>query len=326
MSMAIPEPDRELLRGVIDMHLHSAPCLYERPFDDIECARQARDAGYRALVLKSIWSPNGDRVELVRKVVPGIHLFGGVVLNHSVGGLNPIAMRAAVGLGAKVVWMPTVHAKNHIDYFGVPTYPWLAQRVPGLSLGSPPPLRVVDERGQVVPEVIETLEIAASTNVVIATGHIDAEEIIALLRHAGDIGFNKVVCTHVGWHSTDWSLDEMKQMADMGAYLEFTINPCMPARQRRDPQDFARNILAVGPERCIMSTDLGQRDNAHPIEGYRMFIRILMNGGLSESDIHLIARRNPAWLLDLPDEPEDVVIGSDVELQTAASAHDGLHG
>jgi hypothetical protein len=320
MTMKIPEPDKKLLRGVIDMHLHSAPCLYDRPFDDIECALQARDAGYRALVLKSIWSPNGDRVELVRKVVPGIHLFGGMVLNHSVGGFNPHAMRAAVGLGAKVVWMPTVHAKNHIDYFGVPTYPWLALRVPGLSLGSPPPLRVVDGRGNLLPEVTEILEIAASTNVVIATGHIDAEEIFVLLKQAREIGLDKVVCTHVGWHCTDWSLDDMKRMADMGAFLEFTINPCMPARQRRDPQVFASNILAVGPERCITSTDLGQRDNAHPVEGYRMFIRILMNNGLSDCDIDLIARRNPAWLLDLPEEEDDVVVGSDVELQRDASA------
>ena len=133
MSLSIPEPDRELIRGVIDMHLHAAPCLFDRPFDEIEIATEARDAGYRGLVLKSIFSMNADRVELVRKVVPGIELFGSIVFNHTVGGLNPSAMRAAIGFGAKVAWLPTVHAQRHVEFFGMPTYPWLGERNPSLS-------------------------------------------------------------------------------------------------------------------------------------------------------------------------------------------------
>ena len=305
MTLAIPPADRELLQGVIDMHLHALPCLLDRPFDEIDIAIQARDAGFRALVLKSIFTSNADRVELIRKCVPGIDLFGGVVFNHTVGGLNPIAMRAAMGFGAKVVWMPTVHAANHINYFGAATYPWVKhQRLKTFAQAKVEPIRLIDEHGKLHREVVEIIELAAEAGIVIATGHIAVDEIFALLARCREIGFDRVVCTHVGWHATDWSLDDMKRMAELGAILEFTINPCMPARQRSNPADFAKRILEVGAEHCITSTDLGQLDNAHPVEGYRMFLRILMDNGLSDHDIDLVARRNPARLLDLSEVTE----------------------
>jgi hypothetical protein len=303
MSLSIPEPDRELIRGVIDMHLHAAPCLFDRPFDEIEIATEARDAGYRGLVLKSIFSMNADRVELVRKVVPGIELFGSIVFNHTVGGLNPSAMRAAIGFGAKVAWLPTVHAQRHVEFFGMPTYPWLGERNPSLShllKEERKPLRLLDDEGKLVKEATEIIELAADAGVVIGTGHVSAEEIFPTLIRAKEIGFKKMICTHVGWHATAWSRDEMMRMADLGATLEFTVNPCMPARQQANPKDFADHIRAVGPERCILASDLGQRDNAHPVEGFRMFLRMMRNYGINDAELNLLTRSNPARLLDLP--------------------------
>jgi hypothetical protein len=209
--------------------------LFDRPFDEIEIATEARDAGYRGLVLKSIFSMNADRVELVRKVVPGIELFGSIVFNHTVGGLNPSAMRAAIGFGAKVAWLPTVHAQRHVEFFGMPTYPWLGERNPSLShllKEERKPLRLLDDEGKLVKEATEIIELAADAGVVIGTGHVSAEEIFPTLIRAKEIGFKKMICTHVGWHATAWSRDEMMRMADLGATLEFTVNPCMPARQQ----------------------------------------------------------------------------------------------
>jgi len=303
MSLSIPEPDRELIRGVIDMHLHAAPCLFDRPFDEIEIATEARDAGYRGLVLKSIFSMNADRVELVRKVVPGIELFGSIVFNHTVGGLNPSAMRAAIGFGAKVAWLPTVHAQRHVEFFGMPTYPWLGERNPSLShllKEERKPLRLLDDEGKLVKEATEIIELAADAGVVIGTGHVSAEEIFPTLIRAKEIGFKKMICTHVGWHATAWSRDEMMRMADLAATLEFTVNPCMPARQQANPKDFADHIRAVGAERCILASDLGQRDNAHPVEGFRMFLRMMRNYGINDAELNLLTRSNPARLLDLP--------------------------
>jgi hypothetical protein len=296
-SIEIAAVDRDMMKGVIDMHLHAAPCLLERPFDEIEIARQARDVGYRGLVLKSIFAPNADRLQFVRDAVPGIELFGGVVLNHTVGGINPEAVASAVGFGAKLVWLPTVHAANHVKFFGVSYYPWQKQKGYRRDIV---PISVINDRGELIPEAIEILDIAKQAGLVIGSGHISAEEILAVLSYAAKIGFDKVVATHVGWHATDWSDDELKRMRDLNCTFEFTINPAMPSRQQANPKTFAKRMMMLGTDRCITGTDLGQIDTAHPIDGYRMWLRILRNNGFSDDDLDRVARRNPSRLLDLP--------------------------
>lgn len=300
MSFSFSRADADLLHGAIDMHLHTMPCLFDRPLDDIEAAEQARAAGYRGLVLKSIYSPNADRVELVRRVVPGIELFGSLVLNHSVGGLNPEAVRTAIGFGAKVMWLPTVHAQHHFDHFGMPTYPWLAQRAGSLPQASVQGITLLDAAGGLKPEVQEILSLAKAGGLVTGTGHIALDEVYAVARFGREIGYEKLVQTHVGWHATDWPLDDLKRLADLGMWFEFCVNPCMPNRQQQSPKKLSDTIRALGHGRCTAATDLGQHDNAHPIEGFRMWLRILKTLGHSATEIDLLARRNPAMLLDLP--------------------------
>jgi hypothetical protein len=301
MQIRLAEADRALIEGVIDMHLHATPCLIDRPFSEHEIAVQARDAGYRGLVLKSIFSPNADRVELLRPLVPGLDLFGSVVLNQSVGGLNPEAVRAAIGFGVKVVWLPTVHAAHHVRHFGEPSYPWQKQR--GLASTDIVPITLLDEAGVLKPEVAEIIALCRAAGLVLGTGHISLDEIMAVLREARRIGYEQVVITHVGWHATDWPLAEMKKMLDLGCTFEFCVNPLMPNRQQASPKDFAARIKGVGARHCIVATDLGQHDNAHPIEGFRMWLRILKELGFSEDELELMSRRNPAWLLRLDRQP-----------------------
>jgi hypothetical protein len=303
MHIKLSEADRELIHGVIDMHLHAMPCLLERPFSELDIATQARDVGYRGLVLKSIFSPNADRVELVRSLVPGIDLFGSIVLNHSVGGLNPEALRAAVGFGVKVVWLPTVHAAHHIHHFGVPSYPW--QTLRGLPTRPVAPIELLDPAGGLKPEVVEIIELCRAENLVLGTGHISLAEVMAVLREARRIGYERVVITHVGWHATDWPLEAMKKMLDLGCTFEFCVNPLMPNRQQASPKDFAARIRGIGPHNCTVATDLGQHDNAHPIEGFRMWLRILKEHGFSLAELDIMSRRNPARLLDLDGAPAE---------------------
>lgn len=239
-------------------------------------------------------------MQLVRKVVPGIELFGAIVMNHSVGGLNPEALRAAIGFGAKVCWLPTVHAANHLRHFGVPTYPWLASRLANLPQREIEGIRLLDESGRLKPEAVEILELAGASGVIVGTGHIDLDEALAVSAKAREIGGVKLVVTHVGWHCTDYPVDATRRMIDDGALIEFCINPHMPARQQLPFRRTIEHVKAVGAEHCIAATDLGQYDNTHPIEGFRMWLRMLLTHGLSEREVDLMARQNPARLLDLP--------------------------
>src|SRR5438093_13270019 len=98
------------LSGVIDIHAHSDPDTRPRSIDAIDLARLAKERGMAGLVLKNHYEPTASAAYLVRKVVPGIEVFGGIDLNLSVGGMNPAAVeRMALDTGGwgRMVWMAT---------------------------------------------------------------------------------------------------------------------------------------------------------------------------------------------------------------------------
>src|ERR1700731_4403765 len=107
----------QTLTGVIDIHAHRDPDSVPRSIDAIDLAKLAKSRGMRGLVLKNHWESTASLAYLVRKEVPGIEVFGGIVLNLAVGGLNPVAverMTMVKGGWGRVVWMPTYDAENHV--------------------------------------------------------------------------------------------------------------------------------------------------------------------------------------------------------------------
>ena len=66
-----------------------------------------------------------------------------------------------------------------------------------------------------------------------------------------------------------------------------------------DAPEYARAIRAVGPEYCILSSDLGQAGNPLHTDGLVAFFAALRSQGLSESEIDQMSKINPAKLLGL---------------------------
>src|SRR5579863_4862990 len=127
------------LKGIIDTHVHCDPDSAPRSVDCLEAARLAHDAGMRGLLFKNHYEPTVQIAYIISKVVPDIQLFGGIVLNRSVGGINPEAVTQAAtfkGGFCKVVWMPTFDAGNEEHH---PNHPYVA----------------VARDGKLLPEVIE---------------------------------------------------------------------------------------------------------------------------------------------------------------------------
>ena len=102
----------DFLEGAVDLHVHSAPDVDARRFNDIELAREAARAGMVAILIKSHQNSTVERAFLVSRIVPEIRVYGGLVLNETVGGLNPAAVRLAISMGAKQIWM-TTHCAEH---------------------------------------------------------------------------------------------------------------------------------------------------------------------------------------------------------------------
>src|SRR5260370_37348501 len=100
---------------------------------------------------------------------PEVESFGAVVLNRSVGGLNPYVAQSAIHYGAKVVWMPSNHSKYHAEYFDMPDYPQFGRpkrQLPGEAV------TVFEEDGHTLTGEARTIcEIVAGNAEARATGH-----------------------------------------------------------------------------------------------------------------------------------------------------------
>src|SRR5437868_11501546 len=152
-AIQISDAAWQCLEGAFDLQVHVGPDVIARRVDDIDCAKEFLSHGMRGFVLKSHYIQTGERAQVVTKAVPGSRIFGAVTLNHSVGGLNPVAVELAGRSGCKIVWMPTVDAENEtagrVDG-GSAKLPFWAkiQRELAAEGIAPPPLTVIDANGK----------------------------------------------------------------------------------------------------------------------------------------------------------------------------------
>src|SRR5262249_29692029 len=91
-NTAVTDKAWEAIQGAYDLQVHVAPDVIERRTDDIDLAKDFLARGLRGFVLKSHYIPTAERAKVVAKAVPEIESYGAIALNHSVGGLNPVAI------------------------------------------------------------------------------------------------------------------------------------------------------------------------------------------------------------------------------------------
>src|SRR5262245_27453263 len=171
------------LEGAYDLQVHVAPDVIARRIDDIDCAKEFLAHRMNGFVLKSHYVQTGERAHVVTKAVPGSRVFGALTLNHSVGGLNPVAVEIAGRSGCKIVWMPTVDAENETAgrvVSGTTPPPFWASTQREMAGISPPPLTVINEHGEVTEVARLCLERIAGHNMVLATGHLGRREIFGV--------------------------------------------------------------------------------------------------------------------------------------------------
>jgi hypothetical protein len=273
------------LTGVIDIHAHCDPDSTPRSIDAIDLARLAKARGMRGLVLKNHYEPTASLAYIVRKVVPGVEIFGGIDLNRSVGGLNPAAIDRMVlvrGGWGKVIWMPTFDAENQVRY-SKQDRPFVA----------------VSRNGRLLPEAKEVIALAAKYHLMLETGHSSAAEGLMILREARRAGVPQRVVTHAMLAPVHMSLGQMREAAALGAYIEFVYNGLIGAGKEYTAADYAHAIRELGAKSCILSSDMGQKGNPTHPDALAAFFAALRKEGISQADIDLMSRTNPARALGL---------------------------
>ena len=291
-----PDPVTE---GVIDLHVHSDPeraDFFPRAVDDFDVANKMAEVGARAILLKNHYLITSDRAWLTRKIVPGIEVFGGVCLNKPLGGLNRhaiLTMSRMKGGYGKVVWFPTFDAENHL------------RRFPRNDTF----VRTVDEGGELLPEARECLKVIADENLALFSGHLSASETITLFREARAMGVTKMMATHAMTDPSRFTMEQMREIAELGGLMEHafigtlqgptSLVPGLRGWTNISISSYVEAIKAVGAEHFVLSTDLGQAENPIHHIGYKVFIMELMQEGVTRAEIDLMARHNPARMLDL---------------------------
>jgi len=290
------ERARDLVRGAVDYHVHIAPDFVERRITDVELARRCLETGQAGFGLKSHYSSTAERAQVVAEAVPGVTVLGAIVLNRSVGGLNPLAVEVAARQGARLVWFPTVSSANEqhevlqADPDGkVPVWVRfeLSLREAGLRCEAVP---VVDERGALLPEAREVLEVIARHGLVLCTGHLSRDEIFTLVEAAVEAGIREVVVTHPEFPSQNVAPADQAALAELGALMErcFTTTYTGKAEWER----FFEATRAVGAERTVWASDLGQRFNPPVEDGLALMADRFLEAGFSEEEVRTMAVAN----------------------------------
>jgi len=288
----------DLLVDAVDLHCHSGPAAMPRLLDHHEAMLEANAAGFKALVYKDHYYGGMAHAQILQKLFPDVktRLFSGIALNNANGGINPHAVDHAVLMGAKIVWMPTLAAANHVRKMATE-----AKGFPKTSrkMIDPIPLSVLDANGQLTDDTKQVLDIIAAGDIILSGGHLHISEMIPLFEEAGRRGVKKLLVNHPTYliGCTD---DDLRTLVALGAYLEHSICTFIAGRaQKWGPEEAKRLIEVAGLERTIFCSDLGLTGSPRPVDGYREFVFDLLELGYSHDEIRTVTSRNAAGLLNL---------------------------
>lgn len=291
------------LAGAVDMHAHCGPSSLPRRLDGYELAVEAAEVGMDAVVMKEHFLPTQYGVSYIDRLLErdghDIDVFGSIALNYSNGGFNPFAVQKAIEYGTRVIWAPTIDSREDGQKSG-----GLGKKL-GVDGGRDPEYEgksgvyALDDDGELASDVRLCLDKIVENDVVFCIGHLSNEETFAIVEYLADRDHDRIVIDHPNYYVTDLDLDQQRRLADMGAHLNFPFCSISPRFAWTTPAEMAENIRELGPDQCIVSSDLGQMGNPRPTDGLVMLGELLLMEGITESEFRTTVESNPKTLLGI---------------------------
>lgn len=296
------------VEGFVDTHVHTGPAPFRRIGDTIEVAKWCAEAGMAGIVIKSHFEATIAKVYHARKEVPELPVFAGIALNIGVGGINPGSVEQALNQDARFVWMPTLDSANHRRVFGTDG---AFGSVGSLSYGTPSKYSsegyTVLNGSSLTAAARDVVDIIADHKAVLATGHLEAKEILKLVEYALHRGVKKIIVTHPEMYVPNLDIKTQVELAEQGCFMEYCAVNCMPMFHCVTPEQFKEAIDAVTPARAIIATDSGQPFSPRTPELFRIFAQSLYERGVSLEAIAQMAITNPASMVGIVPKSEKVV-------------------
>ncbi|WP_173932438.1 DUF6282 family protein [Chelativorans sp. Marseille-P2723] len=289
-----------LMQGAVDLHVHSGPSLHPRKVDHFEVMREADVAGMRAVLLKDHYYPTMPIATLINKQLQlKTQCLGAIVLNNPVGGFNPSAVDYALKQGARVVWMATAHAKNHLDHEAKEADFKDKFPVNSKKTVQAVPATLIDETGRVRDEVKMILDLIAENDAVVSGGHHHISELFPFYEEAKARGVTRLFLNHPTYVN-EGTFQDIAQLVSMGVAIEHSICMFIPSTFHMfDDSHLKAAIDAGGVDNTFFGSDLGQNNNPTPVEGFRAIMEVLIRLGYDDDAIRKMTAKNAAALVGL---------------------------
>ncbi|HYY88790.1 MAG TPA: DUF6282 family protein [Chloroflexota bacterium] len=290
----------EILAHAIDCHTHGGSDPMERLLLEDDIGIDYTRAGMRAMVVKTWYTPSASRNALVQKIVNRyaaehglrpVLCYGGVVLNYSMGGFNPEAVKKCLGFpGMKYVWMPMVDSYHHrrVVYDDWSGY--------GLSF--------LDDNRKVLAVVQDILRIIADNDLVLASGHYPYRDTAILVEEARRFGVTRIEIIHPAHIHSKHTIAQMKEQAGRGAKLMLSGLGAMAFPLHESGPLYAAQIVKeVGADNLLYGSDFGQLQNFPHVTANRWMIKLLLAYGCTKEELRQVFQVTGARLLGLEEPP-----------------------
>lgn len=297
--------ERSILQGVYDLHIHTGPSVAKRLLDAGDMMKCAMEAGYAGFLVKDHYVPSAHGCLMVERHLGdgSCQALSSIALNNSVGGLNLMALDAAYNMGTRMVYLPTVSSRFHIE--GHKGKKFLGSG--GMTtIDLEQPIYLLDGDGKLIPQCVEVLKyVAEKGDLALSTGHISWQESDVLIPAALELGVKNIVVNHPHF-DINAPLEAVARWGKMGAWIEKTAcefgQIVFGDDSRFNSITLWRDYLDAGVplEQIFVSTDFGQSISPHPVEGMFQYLSLLHDKlGFDEATLSMLSKTNPAKIMSL---------------------------
>jgi hypothetical protein len=280
------------LEGMYDLHIHPAPSIQRRRVTALEATKLASKEKMAGVLFLDHTYNTQMMADTINEMGLQAKAFGSILLNEAVGGMSPSVVEIALALGTKQIQMPTYSSKGHHDAYGddQKIFPY-KKRVK--------PFYILDEKGRLIQEVEDILELARKASCFIGSGHLTAQEVDVLVRRAKELGC-RVVANSVSTDMPGYPLDLQKQWASDLVFMEHDYMATTDVPHKTTPiAVVVEQIHVIGAERCVLGTDAGNMKLPDNVASMRNFVSGLLEAGVTDKEIDIMTRRNPRIILGI---------------------------
>jgi hypothetical protein len=235
-----------------------------------------------------------------------VHVWpGSSVTQGFLSKIEPAWSAKMLNAGVVALWMPNNTSANTLSIVGGKPSAWDKTADPkahteplswsdSLKYGH----YLLDDKGRLLPEIEEIFRMAHDRGAAIFFGHPTKQEFRAMAEFSHKIGFKKGVVDHPFSPFVNLTIEEMKEAASAGLWLNFTFDELSPLLGI-DPANMYKAIRTIGPERCTLSSDAGEPLFPNSVESLRLLRGYMAAFGCTADELYTMSTVNPAFIVGL---------------------------